>query len=74
MKRVMAGFDKMPGRVLNHCRKSLLQEKKNQKSLLSNASGSNESLFQKKILPPHLQCPGLCLSCTGSSWRMVQPK
>lgn len=28
MKRVMAGFDKMPGRVLNHCRKSSSPGKK----------------------------------------------
>ena len=44
---------------------SLLPQKN---SLLSNTSGSDESLYKRRsCLPSHLLCPGLHLSCRGSS-------
>lgn len=68
MKRGMAGLSKCLRGFLNHCwlgRKSCLLLQKS--SLLSNASGSDESLYKRRsFLPPHLLWPGLPLSCRGS--------
>lgn len=69
MKRGTAALSKRLRGFLNHCwpgRKPCLLPQKS--SLLSNASGSDESRYKSRsFLPPHLLCPGLCWSCRGSS-------